>query len=155
MSAQEIANGVSDKLYSDGQVDYIVLIEGSNFISTFVNTALTFIVALLVVSLQLIIALELAYINLAGVSVVLDKISGGTSRASKFCNWTLRDAKIALERSTVNESNVNLEYIKIKWKTILIIVFVLLVVIGRGTWFIGVIKRLVSGPLTMFRDAFL
>lgn len=155
MSSQEIANDLKDKLYSDGDVNYMQLNEGFEFVTETANTVLTVLAAFLVIGIQLIIALEIIYINFPIFSEKMDNIMEGGTRKSKFCNLTLRDARRAVKQSVLKETNPNLEYLKIKISTIFIMVFILAIAVGGGAWFIDLISRLLSGPLGMIRNALL
>ncbi|MBO5388682.1 MAG: hypothetical protein J6A59_11175 [Lachnospiraceae bacterium] len=149
MTSQEIANELQGKLYSDGNVDYIHLIEGVDFIAKFSNVILTILITLLVVSIQLIIGFEIIYINFPLFSDKIDDIMEQGNRKAKFCSLTLRDARKAVKTSVINGTNPNLEYLKLKVGVIFITVFIIAVAVGGGSWFINLVKKLLSGPLEL------
>lgn len=149
MTSQEIANELQGKLYSDGSVDYIHLIEGVDFITKFSNVIVTILVTLLIISVQLVIGFELIYINFPLFSEKMENIMGQGNRKAKFCSLTLRDARKAVKTSVIKGTNANLEYLKLKIGVIFVTVFIIAVAVGGGSWFINLVKRLLSGPLEL------
>lgn len=155
MSTQEIIDGLTDQLYSNGDVDYIWLSSGIEFVSKVANTILSIMVAILVIGTPLIVSLELAYINFP---IIQSKLGGAidktTGRTNKILRFTLRDGIRASERAAEDpDRNVNIEYMKLKFWTIFITTLIIAMALGGASVFINFMVRILQGPIDVITDA--
>lgn len=154
MKSQDIVDGLNDQLYSDGNVNYIQLNEGLEFISKYAKTILSILTAVLLIGIQLVIAMEIVYINFPVFqSKMNDVIIQGKGKFSKVLAFTLRDAQRAINIATTEDKNANLEYLRIKLKTVFVVMFVVALAFGGGSWLINFVAKLLSGPLDIVKNA--
>ena len=116
MSSEEIIEGVEQYLYSDGQADNILLIEGLTLVSKVATTLLSILTGIIIIGLPLIVAVEIIYINFPVVQRPINtKIIYKTGRIHRILAFALRDAVRAVEECEIEPSkNVNFEYLKLK-----------------------------------------
>lgn len=138
-------------------VDSITLREVTSVITTITSLILGVAITIIVIAVPIIVTLELAFINFPAfrqgfnlLEARLEKINtkGITRRTLEF---TFRDAKQAVisAETKMTGRSATWEYIKIKCKSIMFIVFVIsLVGLGSGT-FLGIAKNLFSGIIDL------
>ena len=157
MSSEEIIEGVEQYLYSDGQADNILLIEGLTLVSKVATTLLSILTGIIIIGLPLIVAVEIIYINFPVVQRPINtKIIYKTGRIHRILAFALRDAVRAVEECEIEPSkNVNFEYLKLKIKALLICGIIISLGFGGASFFVQFIQGLFSGVLRVIRNALL
>ena len=140
MSVQEITDGMSKYIESDGHLNYIALIESTNTITQIFAFLITLFAGIIVIGLPIIVGIELCYINLPAIQNHYNNLYGRLEgKANQILGIVIRDALIAIERANTTEygKNVNTIYIRIKGKQIFLAVFIVAMVLGPGPILIG------------------
>lgn len=155
MTVDDIIGDISSILANDGSANYIQLTEQTTFFQTISETLLGIIVVLIVAILPLIVALETMYINLP---ILQERINNTNESGSKFIKRmneiVFRDARLALTRANaiVTGRSANLEYLRIKLKTIIIAIITISFAMGLGPAVISIIINITQGIIKGFRS---
>lgn len=135
MTVDDIKNGMSDYLLSEGKADYIGLIEGVGLVGDIASAIIGLLIAVIMILIPIIVAVEVCYINFPifqdSYERIYNRLKG---KAANMLGLVIRDARTAVEVSRTTEagSSPNWVYLKIKCKSIFICFFIIAMVLGPG-----------------------
>lgn len=143
MYSGEILEGIRSKLENDGSADYITLNESLGVIVTIGEILIGLLTGLIILSIPLMIALEVMYINFPVVHERVDQLSIRSAGWEKTTGFVLRDAKAAVERANTIEtgSSANWIYLKLKAGTLVLLGIAISLALGFGAEIIGFLWR--------------
>ena len=153
MSVDDIVNQITGKLANDGAANYIQLATQIKYIGDITQLILGILVAILVIGLPIVIAIEVCYINYPIVQESLEKIVvRSKGNLNKVLGLTIRDARTAVRMADTIETgrSVNLIYLKIKCKSIFIAFFIVGLVLGIGPSLVQLVMKLAKAILLGF-----
>lgn len=151
MTVDDIVNGMSSYLESDGKADYIGLIEGISLVQDIVSMILGLLVMIIAIGLPIIVAIEVCYINFPIIQEAYDKLYNRLEgKANKVFGLVIRDARISVERSHTTHmgENVNWIYLRIKCKQVFICVFIVAMILLPGQFLLQQAFILMKGVIS-------
>lgn len=154
MSIAELTAELEERLYSDGSVDSIQMIQQSNMVMTIVQLVLGILSILIIILVPLITSLELVYICFPVIRNKTDELifnieNKGTQH--KVLGFAFRDARQAVTEANVGmigERSALWIYLKLKFKSIFFVFFVLAFVL-RGHSIITFVDNLFGRIIEM------
>lgn len=151
MTTQDIVNEISKYLDNGGNADYISLTEGLELIKNISGAIIDLLVAIIIIGLPIVVAIEVCYINFPvfqkGYDDLYNRLEG---KRGKILGLLIRDATYAVKLSNTTEYGVgaNTIYFKVKIKTIFICVLTIGLVLGAGpvliNWGLILIKGIMN-----------
>ncbi len=154
MRVDDIIKGITERIISDGSADYIQLNEQLNFVDTLARLILGLMVIIIVIGIPLVVVVELVYINFPVFRDTYKKVTLRTSgRLNSTLGLVVRDARLAVEKSTTTDIHTatNLIYLKIKSKSIIISMILVGVVLGSGPYVIRIIVNITGKIIEGFQ----
>lgn len=132
MSVQEVVNGINDQVVDDGGFNLILLYESMIHSDNIISTVIGVLIAITVIGMPIIIALEVLYINIPVFQSNICKIAEQNDAAKKISGFILRDAHIAIARADTLETgrSANQEYLLIKAKVVFIVFLIIGIAMG-------------------------
>ena len=156
MGVDEIIEDITERLASDGTVDYIQLTEHVRIVERLAEVIFGVMSAVIIIGLPIIVAIELMYINFPAFRGKADEFTRKhTGRASRVVGLALGDARLALERANTIETGVtaNRVYFNIKSKAIVIAVMMVTLALGAGSFVISILVNIVEAILRGLRGS--
>lgn len=150
MLIDDIRDGIISYLDSYGSADYITMYEGIAIVKDIAGYILTFLGAMLLVGLPIVISIEVMYINFPTFQSVCDNLYGRfKGKPSKMFGLVIRDARKAVEDSKTDRCGVspNWIYLEIKLKSIIFAAIVITLVFGPGDTLVAIVYNMVVGIL--------
>lgn len=148
---------MSKYLDTKGKADLISLTEGLNLVRNISGKIIDILVAIIIIGLPIVIAIEVCYINFPMFENSYDKMCNRLQgKAGRILGLMIRDAQKALKDSRTTEYGVgaNTIYFKIKCKAIFICVFIIGLVLGAGPvlirWGYVLVRNIVNVVQGMF-----
>lgn len=134
MSVTDIINGMNNALIDDGGANYVKLHEGVAVAMSVFSYIFGICIVVLLIGIPIIVTLELLYINTPTMRSAEDKWLKSNSSMKKVLSVCLRDAKRAIEAAdTLNTGrSANYEYLRIKFKSVLIAFVIIGIALGAG-----------------------
>lgn len=165
MSVDKIVNEIENQANTSvdpttAGVDSITLREVTSILTRVTSVLLGWAIAIIVIGVPIIIALEVAYITFPLVRSGMDKVAFHLDKiitkgvAKKTVEITFRDARQALLEAETKATGRSATwiYLRIKTKSVMFIVFIIsLVGLGSGT-FINITSKSFSGIFGLIRD---
>lgn len=132
MQVSEIIDEMSNMLEDDGGANYIQLHQSLNIVSEVTSAILGVLITVILIGIPLMVALEVCFINLPIFRFKVNNLASKNSKYKKLIGVTFRDAVLALERADcINTGQtVNMVYLQIKLKTIIIASVVVCLILG-------------------------
>lgn len=131
---------------NSGDYDYISFYEGLLTINTITGKVLSILVTLITILVPLMISLEVCYVSFSPFREVINRVltnSGGALHGA--FQFTFKDAQEAVRREAVyGTSKALLEYLKIKVKSIYIIVFVIALTLSGNGFLLRCLVKLLA-----------
>lgn len=145
MDVSDIIDGIKETTVDDGGANYIQMNQGISTIATVVSTILGYMMVILVVGVSIVVALEVLYLNIPPLNSALERLTEKSKSSNKILGLILRDARRAIYNADAirTGNSVNVEYLKIKWKIILL-GFIIAGITLNSEAFIAFINRLIS-----------
>ena len=153
MSVEEIVEGISGYMETDGFVDYIGLMEGLGTIGRITSIVLGLLVVTIVIFMPIVIAVEVCYINFPVFRDGYDKMGGRLQgRGKEALGFVVMDARIAVEQAQTQKigTSANLIYLKRKMKYIFLGMFSLALILGPGEMLVAIALKLVQDIMSIF-----
>lgn len=161
MSINQLVDNLENRLYSDGKIDHITMIQVTSIIQKVVSVAAGVLSWLVIIILPLVISIEIIYICFPFIrektnEMLLKLESKGVNNVVK--GFVLKDAIKAVERAEIDlahgkaggtTSEALWHYIKLKLPEIFFIFFVLAFVLHGTSTIISIISNIFSGILDM------
>ena len=139
MSTEGIVQGIKDKMYYNGELNHIQLIEQTSFVTQVASLLLGIITTAILILIPIVVALEIMYITFPIIRQKTDElILGIESRGYKHnaLGFVLRDAIEAVKRANTNmigEKTAIAIYLQIKSKSLFTAMFIVAFVIKGGS----------------------
>lgn len=156
MSVDEIVNDITNHLSTDGSANYIKLIESLHTIEKVSSVILGLMVVVILLGIPIVVSVELVYINFPVAQEQFEKVLiKTTGNLNKALGLVLRDAKLAVLKANTIETgnNVNIIYLKLKIKSILIAVIAAASILGAGPIIVDIILSITQSLLQGFYGA--
>lgn len=151
MTVDDIVDGMSGYLQSDGKADYIGLIEGISLAQDVISMILGLLVMIIAIGLPFVVAVEVCYINFPLIQEQCDKLYDRLEgKANKIFGLVIRDARVSVERAHTTQmgENVNWIYLRLKCKQIFICVFILAMILMPGQFLLKQAFILMKGVVS-------
>lgn len=139
MSTEGIVQGIKDKMYYNGELNHIQLIEQTSFVTQVASLLLGIITTAILILIPIVVALEIMYITFPIIrqktdELILDIESRGYKHNA--LGFVLRDAIEAVKRANTNmigEKTAIAIYLQIKSKSLFTAMFIVAFVIKGGS----------------------
>lgn len=154
MSVDDIIMGIEKDLANDGNADYIMMIEGMGVLGVIFTTITSLLLTLIIIGIPIIVAVEIMYLNLPLVrDRYEDMLVNSGGRVNDVLSFTVKDAKKALVHANTMETgkSVNLQYLIIKSKSILIAALVISLILQARPTVIIYLWNLITGIIKNIR----
>ena len=133
MTVDDIILSIEKGMQRDGGANFIQMLEGMGLIGQAFSILSGIMVALIIIVMPIVIAIEAMYLNLPFMQNKVDNLVLRTNgRLRDAMEITIKDAKKALVIANTQETgrSVNYEYLKIKIKAIFIAALIVGIVLG-------------------------
>ena len=133
MTVNHIAEGIAENIDSGTGIDYQLLINGMEFMSSLVDSFIRLLVGIIIVGLPLVIAIEVMYINFPIIQSKYDDLYHRLQgKSQKAFGLIIRDARKAVEDSHTIKygASANRLYLSRKIPAIFICTFLVAMVLG-------------------------
>lgn len=133
MTVDDIILSIEKGMQRDGGANFIQMLEGMGLIGQAFSILSGIMVALIIIMMPIVIAIEAMYLNLPFMQNKVDNLVLRTNgRLRDAMEITIKDAKKALVIANTQETgrSVNYEYLKIKIKAIFIAALIVGIVLG-------------------------
>lgn len=151
MTVDSIVDGLSSYLQSNGNADYITLIEGIGIVGKIASIILGLLVTIILIGLPLVISIEVCYINFPIFRERFDDLYNRLNgKRQVVLGLVVRDAKKAVVESHTTQYGIQVNniYLKMKCKAVFICIFLVALVLGPGQFLIGFAYNLVQGVVS-------
>ena len=140
MGIREIHEGIQELMQDDGKSKYIELHIWSEQLSEIAGLIMNVLIVLMSVFVTLIVALEVFYINVPAFRSTLDELSEHNLRVGRVAGIVFRDARLAILRASAMDTgkSTNVEYLRIKSKSLFIVFFVIGLVLNFDIVILGI-----------------
>lgn len=153
MSVDDIVNGIYGYLDTNGEANYIGMLEGLGIVGEIAGAIIHILVALIIIILPITVAIEVCYINFPAFQVKYEQLYNKLVKGQNILGLTIRDARAAVELSatTEYEKSANWIYFKRKCKIIFLSVFVISLELGPGLYIIKILFSFVQRFIGVIR----
>jgi hypothetical protein len=149
-SIASLVEELEKRIYSNGDVNYLFMIQSTNVIYSIASLVLGILSLLIVIIVPIVIALELMYICFPAVRAKADELImkiEGSGHKNNLVQFTLRDAVEAVEEANtrmVGERSALWIYLQIKVKSVLFLMFIVALVVRGSASIIAFMDGLIS-----------
>jgi len=153
MGVDKLVNEITSYMVSDGSVNYITLIEQVGIVDAITGTVLGLLVTLIVIFLPIVIVIEILYLNIPVIQESIEqKIFENGNKGNIILGLVLRDARLAVQKANTIETgkSVNLIYLQLKIKAILLAIILVGLVLGVGGTIVQVIVKIAKPIIDAF-----
>ena len=149
-----VVDEIKDYLDSSSGADHIMLIEKLEKIGAIFQLLFGTIIIVIYIVVPIVVALEVSYIAFPPMRNVTTRLSTlmqahSLSRLNTVLGFTFQDAdraiKIALAKGENSTNAEFLEYLKIKCKSLMVIMFFIALIIGGSDTIINFVGKLIHG----------